>query len=289
MSAPPVTVVVPSYQHRPYLEACLRSIAAQDLSGVQILVIDDGSTDGSAELLARIGPELGLEWECAPHRGLMPTLFDLQCRARGKYCCSIGSDDILPPGRLRRQFEYLEAHPEAVGCAGQALALRPDGSLHPMRQYLSGIPEVSFEDLMLGRKEIHTVSMMWRRDAFLTAGGYDMEQSVEDLPLWLRLTRHCGPIHVLPDIFVHYRIHGENLHLQHDKVYPSFLRAIESHADHPLYPTARDHWKSCWFSSLVETDRLAALKRLPELASFSRPFLRRLPKLFLPRAFWPRR
>ena len=92
-----------------------------------------------------------------------------------------------------------------------------------------------------------------------------------------------------PDVFVHYRIHGENLHLRHDEVYPSFLRAIESHADHPLYPKARDHWKSSWFSSLVETDRLEALRRLPALASLSPSFLRRFPKLFLPRLLWPRR
>lgn len=289
MECPSVTVVVPSYRHRPYLEACLRSIAAQDLPGVQIVVVDDGSDDGSPELLARLGPELGIEWHCAPHRGLLPTLLDLAARARGRYCVSVGSDDILPPGRLRRQFEYLEAHPETVGCAGQALALRDDGSLEPMRQYLSGIPEVSFEDLMLGRKEIHTVSMMWRRQEFLDAGGYVEGLEVEDLPLWLRLTRRYGPIHVLPDVLVHYRIHGANLHLRHDEVYPSFLAAIEGHRDHPAYPKALALWKSCWFSSLVETDRLEALRRIPELGSFSLPFLRRLPKAFLPRSLWPRR
>jgi glycosyltransferase involved in cell wall biosynthesis len=286
--APAITVVVPSYRHAPYLEACLRSIAAQDVPGLQIVVVDDGSDDGSAQLLERIGPELGIEWRCAPHRGLMPTLEDLLSRARGRYYVSMGSDDIMPPGRLRLQLEHLEAHPETVGCSGQALALLPDGALRPMRQYLSGVPEVSFEDLFLGRKEIHTVGMMWRRKEFLEAGGYDMEQSVEDLPLWLGLTRRYGPIHVLPEVLTHYRIHGANLHLRHNDVYPSFLRAIDRHADHPLHARARAVWKANWFSSLCQTDRPAALRQLPALATFSWPFLRRLPKLVLPRRLFKR-
>lgn len=281
---PLVTVAIPTYQHAPYLEACLRSVAAQDLESKQILAIDDGSTDGTAEILERVGSELGIEWVRAPHRGLMPTLEDLLSRARGKYYVTMGSDDILPPGRLSLQSAYLENHPETVGCSGQALELHDDGSLRPMLQYLRGIPRVGFEDLFLARKEIHTVSMMWRRQWFLDAGGYDMDQSVEDLPLWLRLTRRYGPIHVLPDILVHYRVHGDNLHTKTDRVYSAFVAALDKHADHPLYRQAVRAWKTNWFSALAQTDRKAAWKALPRLANPSPRFLARFPKLFLPQS-----
>lgn len=279
---PLVTVGIPCYQHASYLEACLRSVAAQDLDSKQIIAIDDGSTDGTAQILERVGAELGIEWVRAPHRGLMPTLEDILSRARGKYYVTMGSDDILPPGRLSLQSRYLEDHPETVGCSGQALELHDDGSLRPMLQYLSGIPRVSFEDLFLARKEIHTVSMMWRRQWFLDAGGYDLDQSVEDLPLWLRLTRRYGPIHVLPDILVHYRIHGNNLHTKTDRVYSAFVAALDKHADHPLYPRALRAWKTNWFSALAQSDRKAAWKALPRLANPSAKFLLRFPKLLLP-------
>jgi len=280
---PLVTVAIPCYQHASYLEACLRSVAAQDLESKQILAIDDGSTDGTADILQRVGTELGIEWVRAPHRGLMPTLEDLLSRARGKYYVTMGSDDILPPGRLSLQSAYLEAHPEVFGCSGQALELHDDGSLRPMLQYLRGIPQVSFEDLFLARKEIHTVSMMWRRQLFLDAGGYDMDQSVEDLPLWLRMTRRYGPVHVLPDILVHYRVHGNNLHTKTDRVYSAFVSALDKHSDHPLYSKAVRAWKTNWFSALAQTDRLAAWKALPRLANPSLRFFVRFPKLLLPK------
>ncbi len=285
MERPLVTVVVPSYQHAPYVEACLRSIAAQDYAAKQVIVVDDGSTDGTAEIVERVGGELGLEWVRAPHRGLMLTLQDLLSRAKGKYYVSSGSDDVMVPGRLTRQVEYLEAHPQTVACSGQALALYDDGRLEPMRQYLRGIPEVSFEDLFLARRELHTVSVMWRRQEFLDAGGYDMEQSVEDLPIWLRLTHRYGPVAVLPDVFTHYRIHAGNLHDQTDRVYSAFVGALSRYQDHPLYPKAVAVWKAGWFSELAQSNRREAWRRLPELASCDPAFLRRLPKLILPQSW----
>lgn len=282
---PLVTVAIPCYRHAAYLETCLRSVAEQrrDHPALQILAIDDGSDDGTAEILARLGPELGLEWECAPHRGLMPTLADLLGRARGAYYMTLGSDDALPPGRVRRQVEYLQTRPEVFGCAGQALAMDAEGALRPLPRYRRGIPEIAFEDLFLGRREILSVSAMWRLDLFLASGGYQLDKAMEDFPMWLRLTRRFGPMPVLDEVFVHYRVHGSNLHLDHDRMYPSYLAALTDHADHPLYPRAVAAWKSGWFSSLCETDRGAALRALPRLATWSPDFLRRLPKLFLPR------
>jgi alpha-1,3-rhamnosyltransferase len=283
MPDPLVSVVVPAYRHAAFVETCLRSIAGQDYPAKQIVVIDDGSDDGTADIVERVGRELGLEWRRAPHRGLMPTLQEMLSLACGKYYVSMGSDDVMVPGRLRFQVDFLESHPHCVGCSGQALALHPDGALTPMKQYLRGIPEVSFEDLFLARKELHTVSVMWRRQEFLDVGGYDMDQSVEDLPIWLRLTRRFGPIAVLPEVLTHYRIHGANLHMQTERVYSAFLGALESHRDHPRYAEALAAWKANWFSELAQTNRREALRRLPELATWSVPFLRRLPKLLLPR------
>ena len=280
---PLVTVVVPSYRHAPYVEACIRSIASQDYPSVQLVVVDDGSDDGSPEIVRRLGEELGFEAVLAPHRGVVPTLQDLLSRAGGIYYVSMGSDDIMPPGRLSLQVAHLEAHPGVVACTGQALELHDDGSLRPMPQYRIGIPEVSFEDLFLGRKELHTVSMMWRLDAFRAVGGYDPAHDIEDFPLWLKLSRTFGPIHVLPDVLTHYRVHGANLSLQIDRIFPQALAALEAHRDHPLYAKAVATWNAAWFSQLCRTNRLEAIRRLPELASLDPAFLGRLPKLFLPR------
>lgn len=281
---PLVTVVVPSYRHAPYVESCIRSIASQDYPSLQLVVVDDGSDDESPAIVRRLGEELGFEAVLAPHRGVVPTVQDLLSRARGVYYVSMGSDDIMPPGRLALQVAHLEAHPGVVACTGQALELHDDGSLQPMPQYRSGVPQVSFEDLFLGRKEVHTVSMMWRLDPFRAVGGYDSAHTIEDFPLWLKLSRTYGPIHVLPDVLTHYRVHGANLSLQIGKIFPQALASLEAHRDHPLFPKAVATWKAAWFSQLCQTDRLEAVRRLPELATFDPAFLGRLPKLLVPRA-----
>jgi alpha-1,3-rhamnosyltransferase len=66
-------------------------------------------------------------------------------------------------------------------------------------------------------------------------------------------------------------------------MYGTFLKVLERYKDHPLYPKVVKIWKSHWFSALCYSDKKEALRKLPELGSFSLPFLKRLPKLFIPR------
>lgn len=279
-----VTVLIPCYNHERFVEEAVRSVMAQEGVEVELRVVDDGSHDGSPGVLARLARELGFSLVLRENRGLVPTLRELSREIQTGYFCSMASDDRMPAGRLAAQVEILERHPEAPACAGQARIMDEHGVLAPdlLRRYLRSLPEISFERIFLGTGEIHGASVLIRTEAFRRAGGYDSRFSIEDLPLWLALTRGGDSILVSDVEACHYRQHGSNLHSRTDFMYGQILSILEAHRDHPLFAKARRHWKAAWWSEVASVSRRAALRRIPELGSWDPAFLRRLAKLLLP-------
>lgn len=282
---PLVSVLMASYNHEKYVEAAVRSVMAQKGVAFELIVIDDGSTDSSPEILERLQAELKFSYIHRPNRGLVATMNELVSMARGKYFCSFASDDIMPQGRLEKQSAYLELHPEESLCFGQIVLMDKDGNhgeeFDP--RYTRSIPRVTFDEFFLGEKEVHGCSEMIRLDFFREYGGYDTEFPFEDFPLWLKFFKICGFISVLPVNCCYYRQHGNNMSLDNTLMYGTFLKVLERYSDHKRYKEAVNIWKSHWFSMLAYRDKIDAIRKLPQLWSFSRPFLKRFPKLFIPR------
>ena len=282
---PLVSVLMASYNHEKYVEAAVRSVMAQKGVAFELIVIDDGSTDSSPEILERLRDELRFTYIHRPNKGLVPTMNELVSLARGKYFCSFASDDIMPQGRLEKQSAYLELHPEESLCFGQIVLMDKDGNhgeeFDP--RYTRSIPRVTFDEFFLGEKEVHGCSEMIRLDFFREYGGYDAEFPLEDFPLWLKFFKICGFISVLPVNCCYYRQHGNNMSLDNTLMYSTFLKVLERYSDHKRYKEAVNIWKSHWFSMLAYRDKIDAIRKLPQLWSFSRPFLKRFPKLFIPR------
>lgn len=283
--APPrVSVLVACFRHAPYLEACLASIRSQEGVSFEILARDDGSDDGSAQLLERIAPQFGVRVvDGSANVGVAESLNRMLALARGEYVVDFASDDIMPPGRLAAQVAWLDAHPVSPACTGQCRVMDASGVLEPgtARRFLSGMPEATFEDILLGAKELHGATGMIRSSVLHELGGWDGSLGVEDFPLYLALTRRYGPIGVLPDVLVHWRQHGGNYHNRLDAVYGATIAALEAHRDHPRYPQAERLWRMRWWSAIAAVRPSEALRRTFELGSFSAPFLKRLPKPFL--------
>jgi len=280
-----VSVLVPCHDHERFVEEAVRSVLSQEGVEVELRVVDDGSRDGSPRILSRLAAELGFSLVLRENRGLVPTLRELSAGVSTPYFCSMASDDRMPQGRLAAQVELLERRPEFPACAGQARTMDERGVLSPrlLRRYLRDRPEVGFAKLFLGEGEIHGASVLLRTEAFRHAGGYDSRFSIEDFPLWLALTRGGDRILVSDVEACHYRQHGSNLHSRTDFMYGQILSILDSYRGHPLHGRARRRWKAAWWSETVAVSRSEALRRISELGSWDVSFLRRLPKLLLPR------
>ena len=283
---PRVSVILPSYNHEPYVEAAVRSVMEQTGVDFELIVIDDGSKDRSPEILKRLSEELGFMFIHRPNKGVVATLNEALSLARGLYVCSFSSDDIMPPDRLKNQSDFLDAHPEAVACFGQVMPLFDDGKLGEMDvRYLRSVPQVTFKESFLGQKALHGCAEMFVREKILAIGGYDNRYYFEDYPLYLKILDHYGPQPVSKDfVCCYYREHGDNLHVNHDRIYGEILRLLaENYSSHPLYKKAVRAWKSNWFSAVAAQSKLKALRLIPRVISLSPRFWFRLPKLFIPR------
>ncbi len=285
---PVVSVLLASYNHEKYVEAAVRSVMEQKGVAFELIVLDDGSKDKSPEILEKLSAELKFRYIHRENKGVVATLNEMLELARGKYFCTFSSDDIMPPDRLKKQSDCLMVHPEAAGCFGQVKPMSEEGivseNLDPA--FLKSVPEIKFEEFFLGLKPLHGCAEMFVTEKVRRLGGYDTRFFFEDYPLYLKVLYEYGPQPVLPDIVCcHYRDHGNNMHANHNRMYAEFLRIIELYKDHKLYPQAVKNWKANWFSALAYAQKGEALKRLPQLATFSSAFFKRLPKLFIPGFF----
>lgn len=281
---PLVSVLLASYNHASYVEAAVRSVIGKQGIDVEFLAIDDGSSDGSADILQRLSAELGFVLRIRENRGLVATLNELVAMSHGKYICTLASDDIMPPGRLARQVAWMEAHPEQVASFGQVRLLDAEGNIAAAqdKRYRNAIPQASFQQLLLGLVELNGCTEMLRRDALISVGCYTDRFAFEDYPLWLALSYRFGPLAVLSDDHCFYRMHGQNMSRRIDFIYTEVLRIIADYRGEAEYARAQQLWKANWFSSLAYANKWQAFRRLPELFSWSWPFIRRIPKLFIP-------
>ncbi len=286
---PKVSVILPSYNHEPYVEAAVRSVMEQTGVDFELIVIDDGSKDRSPEILKRLSEEFGFTFIHRPNQGVVATLNEALSLARGKYVCSFSSDDIMPPDRLKKQSDFLDAHPEAVACFGQVVPLYEGDRVGTEMdcRYLRSVPQVTFEESFLGQKALHGCAEMFIREKILEIGAYDKRYFFEDYPLFLNILYHYGPQPVSKDfVCCYYREHGDNLHINHDRIYSEILRILaENYSTHPLFKKAVCAWKANWFSAVAAQNKLKALCLIPKVISISPRFWMRLPKLFIPRRF----
>jgi glycosyltransferase involved in cell wall biosynthesis len=286
---PDISILMPSYNHAPFVEAAVRSAMEQKSVCFELLVIDDGSADESPSILKKLSEELGFYFLARENRGMVQTLNELADKAKGKYIRTLASDDIIPENCLKIQQAYMEANLEIPACFGQIKRIFPNGKLEekPWDRYLKNIPCVSFDDLFIFKKEIHGCSEFIRRSAFDSVGGYSLKYKIEDYPLWLAILNKYGNIPIIPDVVCYYRIHAgeKNMHRQIAFIHTQFLEIISEYKTHKLYAKALQNLKSGWFSCLAYSNKKEALLRLPEFFSFSWVFFRRFPKLFIPKCF----
>ena len=174
MAEPLLSVVVPVYNHAPYIEECLRSIASQRVDfPMEVLVGEDGSTDDTREVLRRLEPELP---ECFTiiyrerNLGAVGNGEDLYARARGRYLAELEGDDFyLVPDKLQRQVDFLESHPDYVACYTNCLVVgqdsRPNGERYPE----CPDDDYSFREYFYWCLPGQTGTVVCRREEYLSA------------------------------------------------------------------------------------------------------------------------
>lgn len=185
---PETSVIIPTWNRRDLVARAIDSVLAQTRAVDEIIVVDDGSTDGTGEYLAdRYGKRVfhvhqdNAGVSAARNRGL--------ALARGRYLALLDSDDEWLPEKTARQVEFLEAHPDIGMALCNVLRVNPDGSLIDVFDRRLQVPaDGPALHWVLRDPALAPLSVLMRREVYETVGGFDEElRTAEDLDFHLRV------------------------------------------------------------------------------------------------------
>lgn len=213
---PRVSVLLPCRNAAAHLGEALRSLAAQTWRDLEIVAVDDASTDATSALLRDWGTRAcPLRLVQGRGQGIVAALNLAVAAARGELLARMDADDIAEPERLARQVAALDAAPALAGC-GTGVRYFPrdivrDGSLDYER-WLNSLtsPDAIFRDRFIECPIAHP-TLLIRRSAFESAGGYRDAGWPEDYDLVLRLLSGGYRLSNLPQVLLHWRDRPERL------------------------------------------------------------------------------
>jgi glycosyltransferase involved in cell wall biosynthesis len=194
--APLVSVVLPAYNCGPFISDALDSVVSQNYPALEVLVVDDGSTDETCDVVARYGSAVTLIRQ--RNAGAAVARNEGMRRARGEYVALLDADDLWLPGKLRLQVDYLESHADVALCCTRWHVLHPDAAGHyhferpPAPESVPVDPKWAgwiYCELLLDC-EVWTSTVVMRRNLSERIGGFDAElRRGQDYDYWLRASR----------------------------------------------------------------------------------------------------
>ena len=208
---PTISAMMPVYNARRYVAGAVESILAQTFDDFELLIVDDGSTDGSRAILEGLAArDDRIRLVSQPNKGVGATRNELLGMARGDLLAMMDADDVALPRRFEWQVEYLRDHPEVVCVGGAQEHIDSEGRL--LWKHFDPEDDASIQEAALsGHCPINNPSAMMRREAALAVGGYRVDFApAEDLDLFLRIGE-IGRLANLSRVVTRYRIHDGSL------------------------------------------------------------------------------
>lgn len=203
-ATPRVTVLLPVFNGERYLRQAIASILGQTWRDLELLVIDDGSSDASATLAASYADARVRLHRHPSNQGLLATLNEGLDLARGEYVARMDADDVAHRDRLARQVRYLDAHPE-VAVLGTGVRNFGEST----RSWTSKCDPSAIRARLLFESALTHSSVMLRLDTLRRHGlHYDPAYPhAEDWALWVAITEHSAAAS-LPGRLQYYRTHA---------------------------------------------------------------------------------
>lgn len=188
-----------------FLRECMDSVLSQTFTDFELLIVDDGSTDDSVDIV-RSYADPRIRLICRPH-DFIESLNTLLDEALGQYIARMDADDVMLPDRLQAQYTYLTGHPEVAAVCSQADRIDQTGAVIGRIGHGDDIMRIT-PRMMCETNHICNPSTMMRRDIVRAAGlRYEREyEFAEDYRFWSRVVSECGPVDCLPKQLLNYRI-----------------------------------------------------------------------------------
>lgn len=194
INEPKVSVICLCFNQADYIEESIQSVLDQNYANIQLIIVDDASTDHSQSIIQQLSNNLRIEHEIillSNNRGNC-SAFNLGLeRATGKYIIDLAADDLLLPDRIKKGVELLENQPESVGvnyCEVESINEKGQSITRPSVKKPSKITDDIYLQL-IRHYWINPASMLVRKSVLDKLGGYDEKLTYEDFDFWIRSSR----------------------------------------------------------------------------------------------------
>jgi len=181
---PLVSVVIPTYNRWPLIAEAIQSVLAQTFDAFELIVVDDGSTDGTARLLSPYDSRLKVL--CQPRAGVAAARNAGVTMSRGKYIAFLDSDDLWSPAKLAVQASFMERNSGVHICQTEEIWIRGGVRVNPKLRHRKPTGDIFRSSLELCL--VSPSAVMMTKELFYLAGRFDESFPVcEDYDLWLRI------------------------------------------------------------------------------------------------------
>ena len=276
MDNPPlVSIIVPAYNHELYIVETIQSILDQDYPNLEIIIINDGSTDNTETLAKKVlaGSPVSFQFISQMNSGAHVAINTGIKLAKGEYLAVLNSDDYFFPSRISIMVGELIKHKRRFAYS-KVLHIQTNGDPHPYQeQYLSQIeravifPTMSFE-LLRNNIAVTTGNFIFHRSLIVEIGDFDKHITCHDWDFILRVLLVEEPLFI-DQILLAYRIHPQgtlqlNLEKVNAEINQIMLNYLEKadQAINPLAPTPKN-WGDYW--ALFSSVYLDRIRQIPDI------------------------
>lgn len=206
---PKISVIMATYNREPLIKDSIQSILNQTFTDFELIIVDDGSTDGTRKLVKNLQKkDRRIKLVSQRNKGVTPARLRAIKESTGEFIAIADSDDISLPNRLEREIKQFEKDEHLVLCGSSYEQVNESG------KYIDTV-EVAESDLLIKlelyfRCPFGHSTVMMRRDALIGAGNYRLNSFAEDYDLWIRM-RNLGNFKNLSKPLCSYRVHSKSL------------------------------------------------------------------------------
>jgi len=271
---PSVSVNMPVYNVEPYVRESIESVLSQSFEDFELIIVDDGSTDGSLDVVRSFNDKRIKIIQNEKNMGLVYTRNKLVRESCGEFIAVLDSDDIATVDRLKIQYEFLKENPKYAVVGGWLKTIRSNGAhFGNVWRYITDPDQLPVR-LLFGNQIAHSAVMMRRN--ILDESPYKAEFPVgQDYDLWVRLSQKHKIIN-LPELFYYYRQHQNSVtkskkSVQDDSTYKILKYQLYKFGISPSENELEFHRKigktnlvksyddltkiEAWFKKLIEANR----------------------------------
>jgi alpha-1,3-rhamnosyltransferase len=207
--APLVSVVIPSFNHKEFVLKAIRSVIYQTYENVELIVVDDGSTDGSVELLNAAAREFGFHFIAQENAGVCKTLNrGIREFSKGEYVCTLASDDYFEITKIQKQMDAIFNSDNSEYCYTQATEFDSETgkiiNVFPRKKFFGNVL-----NKLIIRQPYAAGSVMFTKGLYNRIGGFDECLPAEDWDFSLRCAAMTKFVGVHEPLF-YYRHHPES-------------------------------------------------------------------------------